>query len=388
MTIDEDVTRERRASTTELKASLLSKGVRFDIDMFRNIKAPFYDNQFVYGKTSARVTPAHRFPQVLVLGDGVVSALLRRENTPWNLKSEDNQVNLYHSEQFVRTVQLPERPPYFDKRLSDGTRSESIIAVAGEDTPGFFFLPDCYYFPEGMACGFCSMRSTRRSVGKNMVSEFTQQNIREATRLFQQTPWRDIPLISITMGTARTDEETRRQVIEPIRWMYDSLETKIPIHILAHPPNDFGLIEEFRNAGVTSIAFNLEVYDRQRFQKVCLGKATYYGYDKWIDALMHAREVFGRYKAYCGLVWGLEAPESSIEGHARLLEEGIGIASNIFHADPRSSMGKYPQPTEDQILQIATTESDIYRTNPQVGTIFSVSMRSTIDWEVHRGDLR
>jgi hypothetical protein len=103
---------------------------------------------------------------------------------------------------------------------------------------------------------------------------------------------------------------------------------------------------------------------------------------------MEAKAVFGEYQVYCGLVWGLEAPESSIAGHEHFLNRGIGIASNIFHADPRSILGKYPQPTEDQILQIARAESDIYAANPHVGTIFSVSMRSTLDWEVHRGDLR
>lgn len=374
--------------TVELKASLLTNGIDFDLDLFRDIKRPFYDNQFVYGKTSEHVTPKNKFPQVLELGDDVIVALLRRENTPWNLRIEDGEVQLYEWDEHVRQVGLPERPAYFDKTLSDGTPSESIIAVAGVDTPGFFLYPDCFYFPEGKPCGFCSMKSTRKTVGKYMVSEFSEANIREATQLFQRTPWRDIPLVSITMGTPRTDDESREKVIKPIRWMYESLEPKIPIHLLAHPPNDYALLEEYKEAGVTSIAFNIEAYDRERFQEVCPGKAKFYGYDKWEEALIQAKNVFGGYQVYCGLVWGLEPPESSIAGHEHFLERGIGIASNIFHSDPRSVLRKYPQPSEKQILQIARAESEIYRANPHVGTIFSVSMRSTLDWEVHRGDLR
>ena len=232
------------------------------------------------------------------------------------------------------------------------------------------------------------MKNTRRTVGKYMVSEFTEENIREATQLFQNTPWRNIPLVSITMGTPRTDEESRKNVIEPIRWMYEELDPSVPIHLLAHPPNNFDLIEEYKEAGVTSIAFNIEVYDRERFQEICPGKTKFYGYDKWEKALMQAKAVFGEYQVYCGLVWGLESPESSIAGHEHFLEKGIGIASNVFHSDPRSILGKYPQPSEEQILQIARAESEIYRANPNVGTIFSVSMRSTLDWEIHRGDLR
>lgn len=374
--------------TAELKASLLAKGIDFDLDLFMDIERPFYDNQFVYGKTSEYVTPKNKFPQVLELGDDIVVALLRRQNTPWNLRIESGTVQLYEKDEFVRQVNLPERPAYFDKTLSDGTPSESIIAVAGADTPGFFLYPDCFYFPEGEPCGFCSMKSTRKTVGQDMVSEFSEDNIKEATQLFQRTAWRDIPLVSITMGTPRTDDESREQVIKPIKWMYESLEPKIPIHLLAHPPNDYGLIEEYKEAGVTSIAFNIEIYDREKFQEICPGKAKLYGYDKWEEALMQAKDVFGEFQVYCGLVWGLESPESTIAGHEHFLEKGIGIASNIFHADPRSVLGKYNHPSEEQILQIARAESEIYMANPQVGTIFSVSMRSTIDWEIHRGDLR
>lgn len=382
LNIDIDIT-----NTAELKASLLSKGINFDLELFKQINIPFYDNQFVYGKTSEHVAQEHRLPQVLKLGDNIITALLRRENSPWNLKIEKGNIELYHKNTPIRTVELPERPPYFDKTLKDGTKSESIIAVAGEDTPGFFLYPYCHYFSEGKPCGFCSMKNTRKTVGKYMVSEFSEENIIEATKLFQNTPWRNIPIISITMGTCSTDEETREKVINPIKWMYDSLNPKIPIHLLAHPPEKYSLIEEFKNAGVTSIAFNLEVYDQKKFDEICPGKSQLYGRKKWIDALIQAKDVFGDYNVFCGLIWGLESLESTIVGHEYFLNEKISIASNIFHADPKSVLRKQAQPTDKEILQIARAESQLFKKYPLSRTIFTVSMRSTLDWEVYRGDL-
>ncbi|MBN1275315.1 hypothetical protein JXA12_03405 [Candidatus Woesearchaeota archaeon] len=376
-----------RKATIELKTSLLAQGIDFEIDLFTKIKEPFYDNQFVYGKTSRNVTQKNKFPQVLELGHNIISALLRREGSPWNLKYDDDVIQLYNNNTFIQEITLPERPAYFDKKLSDGTPTESIIAVAGSDTPGFFLYPECFYFPEGKACGFCSMKNTRSTVGKYMVSEFSEDNIREATNIFEKTLWRDIPLISITAGTPENDQITREKVIKPLTWMYESLEDKIPTHLLAHPPNDFKLLEEYKEAGVTSIAFNIEVYNRQKFKEICPGKHALYGYDKWVDALDAAKDVFGNFNVYCGLVWGLEHPQSSIEGHEYFLQKGIGIASNIFHADPISVLSKHPQPSEEQILEIAYAESKLFQEHPYVNTIFPVSMRSTIDWEVHRGDL-
>src|SRR3989344_3637476 len=68
-------------SEIELKASMLSKGLRFPIDLFAKYNGEFYANQYVYGNTS-RVNLSHRVPQVLLLGGGVVSAVLRRKKPP------------------------------------------------------------------------------------------------------------------------------------------------------------------------------------------------------------------------------------------------------------------------------------------------------------------
>ena len=377
-----------RKKTAELKVSLLSKGINFDMNLFKDYPKDFYDNQFVYGKTSSNVKPEHRFPQVLVLGDGIISAVLRRENSPWNLKIEEDEIIVCKDDRYVKTVSLPEKPPYFGKKLSDGTPSESIVAVAGEDTPGFFLYPKCFYFSEGAQCGFCSMKSARKTVGKHMTSDFTEDNVTEATKLFQKTKWRDIPIISVTTGTPINDGETRKFVIKMIKTMHEALEPKIPIHVLAHPPYDLGVLEEYKDAGVTSIAFNLEIFDKKLFEKNCPGKHKFYNYDKWLKALDCAKDTFGEYNVFCGLIWGLEPTESTINGNEYFLERGIGIASNIFHADPQSVLSKHPHPTEEDILQIAEAQDELYLKNQLAKTIFPVSMRSTIDWEVYRGDFR
>ncbi|MCA9487067.1 MAG: hypothetical protein H6500_00550 [Candidatus Woesearchaeota archaeon] len=376
-----------KRDTTELKVSLLSNGVNFPLDLFERYSGDFYENLYVYGKTS-RVKKEHRIPQVLLLGDGVISALLRRENTPWSLRIEENKVNLYHNSTHFRVLELPEKPAYFGKLLGDGTPIESIVAVAGEDTPGYFLFPQCYYFDKKLPCGFCSLKGTRNNEGKHFVTEYNEGNISEATRIFQNDDWRHIPLISLTTGTTETDDENREKIIKPIKAMYDVCDPKIPIHLLAHPPNDFGLIDELKEAGVTTIAFNLEVFDREIFGKTCPGKEKLYGYDKWIDSLEYARNVFGDFNVYCGLVWGLEPPESTINGHRYFLERGINLASNIFHTDQKSVFGNMPHPSENLIMKIATAQDKMYDEFPEATTIFPVSMRSTIDWEIRQGYLK
>jgi len=362
----------------------MSKGINFPLETFREAKQRYYENTYGYCISNKHVQRSDRLPQVLLLGDDLVVSVLRRETSPWNLRFDDDVLNLYGGNEFHQVLHLPEALPFFGQVLSDGTRTEDVISAYGAVTPGFFLYPDCHYFDKGKPCSFCSLRKARKTVGRPLVTEVSSQRVAEATKIIQNSGW-NIPMITNTCGTPIDDEGMRRTILAPLKALYDTTDPKIKIHLLAHPPNDFLMINEFKNAGVTSIAFNLEVYDRKSFTKICPGKDQYYGYDKWWEALEYAKNVFGEYQVYCGLVWGVEPIEASMEGMEAILERGIGLATNVFHADPGSVMARHPHPSEDFIGRLAQREAELYRKYPAARTIYDVSMRNTIDWEVYNG---
>ncbi|CAG1012818.1 Bacteriochlorophyllide c C-7(1)-hydroxylase [Anaerolineae bacterium] len=373
-------------SPAQLKASLLSHGIGFEMDIFSDLKQEFYENQFVYNQTSKSVLPKHRFPQAILLDNDVISAVLRRDGSPWRLSSNGANLNLTLRGEHVAHITLPEKPTYFGKVLRDGTLAEHVIAVAGERIPGFFLYPDCAYFSEGVPCSFCSVKGTRRSAGKNLVADPSLEQIAEATQLFQKTKWKDIPLVFVTTGSFPNSDEGAKYTARVIRTIYDSLDPKLPIHLLTTPPDSLDLIDKFKDSGVTTIAFNLEVFDRETFAEICPGKQRFVGYDKFLAALDHAKNSFGDYNAFCGFVWGLEPTESTIDGYKYCLDRGISISSNVFHADPKSVFANKPHPTVEQIAEICSEQYRLYKSYPQAGTIFPVSMRSTMDFEIYRGD--
>lgn len=370
--------------TFKLKVALLSNGIDFNIDIFEKYEGVFYENTYGYCLTNKGVSREHRFPQVLLLGNDIVASCHLRKNSPYKLKYEHNQFNIYFHNTLLNEVKLPEFPPFFAHKLSGDIESDKIISVSGAVTPGYFFYPDCFYFAEGVPCSFCSLKPTRKSVAKPLITRFSNEHITESTKLFQHSGWH-IDMVTNTAGTPREDHISRKMIIEPLRRIYDALEPKVPIHILAHPPNDLKLIDEYKQAGVTSIAFNIELFDKKSFKKHCPGKDKFYGYEKWWEALDYAKEVFGEYKAFCGLIWGLEAPESSMEGAEYILSRGLGYASNVFHSDPDSLLGSIAHPSEENIMKIAEHEAGLFKKYPKAKTIYNVSMRNTLDWEIHRG---
>ena len=371
----------------QVKMEILSQGISFDIDLFKHYDGEFYDNQFVYGQTSKDITPKHRFPQVILLTPEVNSALLRRDRSPYHLEREDRQFMLYREDELITDIGLPERPAYFGRVLSDGTPIENILAVAGESTPGFFLSPDCYYFRNGKPCAFCSMKGTRSTVGKHMATTFSPDQIRECIAIVENTKWRDVSIYSITTGTCETDEQFVEEIIRPLEVMRKAMEKPTNIHLLTHPPKEKELLYRLKEAGVTSIAFNLEVYDRNLMHIICPGKFDCFGYDEWWSALENAHEIWGDWQVFCGLVWGLEPKESTIRGNHEIASRGISVASNIFHADPHSVMRDHPHLPSEHIRIISQDLAELYAKYPQMKTIFDVSMRSTIDWEIKQGYL-
>jgi hypothetical protein len=379
---------EGNPTPAHVKIATLCLGLSFPLDLFVDVKAKFYANQYVYGRTSKGALRTHRLPQALRLGNGVISAVLRRSNSPYSLKVDDERVFLVSDGSVVTELGLPERPAYFGNILSNGVRTEDFIAVAGEVIPGFLVYPDCHYFATGKPCKFCSLRHARKTAGKEMADRFDLDIVAEATAIFQHTPWKDIPIISITTGTFPDGDEGARYTSRVIRAVYDALNPKLAIHLLTMPPDSFELMYQYRESGVTSIAFNLEVFDQAVFEEVCPGKAARYGYDKLLHALEYAVNVFGPYNVFCGFVWGIETVESTIEGYHWCLDRGIAVSSNVFHADQGSAFANRPHPDEQNVLSLCRAQSRLYEVYPDTRPIFPVSMRSTLDWEIYRGDFR
>lgn len=366
------------------KISIISHGINYDYEMFADTHLKYYENTYGYCITNEGVERRHRIPQVLNLPDDLVVSVLRRDNSPWTLQFENDALRLFYNGEYRYDIGLPDPLPFFGKVLSDGTRTEDLISAYGAKTPGFFFYPDCYYFTESKACTFCSLREARKTVARPLEKKFTRQRMLEATTFIMNSGW-DIPMITNTCGTPTSDEVTRKLIIEPLKAINERKGEKTKMHLLAHPPNDFKIFYEFKEAGVTSIALNLEIYDRKSFKEICPGKDQLYGYDKWWDSLEFAKDVFGAYEVYCGLIWGLEPIASSKEGMEEILSRQIGLATNVFHSDPGTPLASHPQPTEAEIFELAAYEDGLYKKYQDAKTIYDISMRNTIDWEIHNG---
>jgi hypothetical protein len=97
-------------------------------------------------------------------------------------------------------------------------------------------------------------------------------------------------------------------------------------------------LRELFDAGLRAFGCYFEIWDREKFKKVCPGKEKYIGYDEFLERTLKTVEIFGEGNVLAGFVPGCEmapppygfgadnldeAVSSTLEGFKFLLENGI-----------------------------------------------------------------
>jgi len=373
-----------------LKAELLSNGISFERSYFKNktLKKGFYVNQYVYNKTSEGIGKNDLIPQGLCLEDKVFCSLLRRINSEITITRVENNDYLTRNGNILGLFKVPDKPGYFGKKLSDGSLIDNVVAVAGENMPGFIFYPHCQFITEGKGCSFCNVVGTRKKYGEELCSNFSNEALTESINIVFNTRWKPIDTLFITTGSLVKMDQATKSIAQMIHIIRNAIPKNVRIHLLTSPPKDLSLLSLYKESGVSTIAFNIEFYDIHFFNNLCPGKRAYIGYDHFWESLFKARAIFGDYNVYCGFVWGIESIESTYKGYEKCLDNGISISSNIFHSDPNTKLRNHPHPSTDTIIELCRKQSELYLRYPESTSLFNCSMRSTLDFEIYRGDFK
>jgi hypothetical protein len=229
--------------------------------------------------------------------------------------------------------------------------------MLGADVLGVIPSNHCFYFRAGTECRFCEIQQTHRQSVEYRPTAKRRDVITEAVATaFTLEP--RLRHFAVTSGNVRDYDYTARmfadlgartsEVVDR-RSLGDQLATLMP-------PTDLGLIDAIRRSGFNKIYFPLEVFRRDLFKVMCPGKDEY-GYDRMLDALAMAVEVFGKGNAYTNFIYGvqsLDAPvggrgfdaerenEVALEATADLLDRGVIPAFTIYHYGGANVIGELP----------------------------------------------
>lgn len=233
-------------------------------------------------------------------------------------------------------------------------RLEDFIQVVGMDRIGVLAYEGCWHWITSKACEFCDANPKREGDISAMPSLNTLKDFK-----FDQDEWwnrlgpsylrgieyafkyllenenigphKHLQLMAGNMIFTEKVWEISKQIaqvlnsVEPIRNFDSYLNISAPKRNLERE-----LREAKENMGFNQIAFNLEVWGKERFAEACPGKAASIGFGNIVKALETAVPIFGRGNVRTNFVLGTQPVPELIGGVQILADKGIVADYSVF----------------------------------------------------------
>ncbi len=341
----------------DIKTNLLVHGCNID----ESVECPelaLEKQTLLYTHSSEKTKK--RLPDDIILGRGeceVVSRIRFNPESPYCITSYqgkivlfDQQKQLHHDVGFIPA-------PKSSGIEVNGTPLHSMCSFLGKDLLGIIPSNYCFYFGQKAQCKFCEIWGTfkdemdyRRSFKKVGLIKQCLQTVLENDPNFRH--------IAITTGNIKTYDYSVEyygligqalQEIEQFHSCEDVLATLMP-------PEKFELMKVMKDGGFNKIYYPLEVFNREQFAITCPGKNNY-GYDRMLDALSYAVDLFGKGNVYTNFVYGIQSLDENLNPNSydperenelsliatdKMLNLGVIPAFTLYHYGGYNQIGSIP----------------------------------------------
>jgi biotin synthase-like enzyme len=315
-----------------IKARLLTEGLRFDESALVGVSEVYREqSRWLFDWNIGE----HRYylPEELLMPMDTIVQVREKKDSPWLCTLEDGLLVLKRDGKVVIEVRHIPRPGYYGLEASKDIIMRRIAPKRGQDCLVLNYSPFCMYWATDDGCDFCNIVPNIGWTKDDLqVSKRTVDQVRATTKAaFDEGCVRHILLTGGYLKKHVRDDGSvldreGNKIMSVVRAMQEALETdEIPVNVIRTAPEDLDTIEPHKEQGVYSVAYNLEVWDKDLFAKHCPGKETVQGRDHWLQALELAGQLYGPGKVSTHLVTGFREPmESLFEGVEWLSERGVG----------------------------------------------------------------
>jgi hypothetical protein len=373
---------------SHLKLHLLSEGVSFTESFLTQYSSEshFMEKRRAYNNSDdSHLNLNVRIPQELFINN-VVVAVNHKKKSPWLLEYDGNYY-LSHQTQPITRISFPIRPKLFEYLTPDGVECGRIANLYGGASLAFFTPSTCYYFNEGIECHFCSLAPNRKTE-TSFVHTITPEM---ATAVFlialESDPglFKQIMLVGGNIPDYDLGFQKNLEIIKQLDKAQKLLSeaNKLEVHVATMPPRDLKLIDELHDLNAR-ITINLEVFDDQVFESLCLGKSKNYGRKNLKQSLEYAAKLLPGKKVHTILIAGLEPISSTINGLNFLPTIGVTPIINVFHNDRGSHLENYPRPSYAELLRVALELEKVYR-QFNLTPYWNGCGRNSLDFEASHG---
>lgn len=352
-----------------VKASLLADGLQFENSALEGVCDVYREqSRWLFDWNIGEHT--YFLPEELLLPMDTIVQVRENRDSRWLCTTEDGVMILKRDGKFVMECRHIPRPDYYGLEASPDIIMRRIAPKRGQDCLVLNYATFCMYWANDKGCSFCNIVPNIGWTKDDLqVSKRTLDQIYKTTKAaFDEGCVKHILLTGgyLNRYTNKEGEVVDREdrlILDIVRTMQEAIgQEDIPVNVIRTAPEDkdFKSIEEHKNKGVFSVAYNLEIWDPVLFDKYCPGKAEVQGRDHWLRTLEVAAEIYGPGRVSTHFVTGFMEPEESLlEGVEWMSERGIGSIPLVWSPVEGTRYAGFRAPQAEWFVEMAQKIADI-----------------------------
>lgn len=197
----------------------------------------------------------------------------------------------------------------------------------------------CFFKNRGTGCQFCDLPEDSRPLPLEDIYQAVDE-------------YRDHPKVRhyLIGGGSNAPDDNFERVAQIAKYIRDT--TGKPVYLMSLPPNDPAVFPYLKESGVTQVAFNLELFDRELALQYMPGKGSipFAVYDR---AFQTAVKLWGRTGDVRTIfIVGLEPMDSLLKGIDYAAGLGVSPILSLFRPAPGTPLQNFLPPPDREIWEI------------------------------------
>ncbi len=325
------------SETTRLKIDLLCQGLRVSKETLDRFPGYRHKRASLSEGLCLNLFPegGGRMPVNLAVHEPFVerSEYALSEDEAWILKGEERVVR----------AEVLDYPAWYRKELPDGTTFQEVVQVHYERILATALTNFCEFREDGRGCRFCAL-----GYGSGEQRFKDPEKIAEAIRRLGEMgiPFEEVNLNSGSLLDEEQGIDMFEIAMKKIREVTDA-----PIYAQICPPESPAVLTRLKDAGLSTISFNIEVFDEAIRREIMPAKGEM-SIEHYLETIDLAVSLFGRGNVSSWLIAGLEPPESTIKGVRALTSRGAIPFVSVFRPLIGSEMAKADPPRAEDLFAV------------------------------------
>lgn len=261
--------------------------------------------------------------------------------SPFAIGYQKQKYILYYYSREICEIELEFSKSIENLKTQNGVPYKLIAFISG-DRLRIKPEPRCFLKTQGQGCMFCPGNKSSSS-----NNSFDLLDIKEVIDYcVAHENFRHI-LIGGGSADPSTDENNILPVVEYIR-----SKTNKPIYLMCLPPNNINYVDKYIEAGITEIAFNIELFDRGIALEYMPGKGRI-SLEEYIAKLERATCLISQKgNVRTMLMAGLEKKENTLSAIKLLAEKGIQPMISIYRPTLNNKLSYIVQPSNEDLYSL------------------------------------